>query len=177
MIFGITLKHFARLQLLGEDAKVSWWTGRLLLKTSTKRFRVRSIQDLTFSQFVDLERFYSENNYFDFCIIFVKQRFWETIYVHNMALIMEAYGNQKKELFSGCRYIFDPPQYGDQEKETIGTELRKDFVEEFGNYVILMDMVCVGDLSKYKEVQEWKVSEFFFWANYKTGQKIIENVK
>jgi len=177
MIFGITLKHFARLMAQGEQAKASKRTQRLLLKTSTKQFKVRSIQDLTFADFVDLERFYNQNNYYEFCIIFVRTKFWQRVYLHNMPMIMLAYGEQKKQLFEANRYIFDPPQYGEPGKETIGSEVRREFVDEFGNYVILMDVVCKGEMSKYKEVEQWKVSEFFFWANYLTGQKIIENIK
>lgn len=177
MILGITLKHFAKLLAQGETARVSWWTARLLLKKSNKKFKVKSIQDITFSDFVDLERFYTENNYSEFCSIFVIKYFWQTVYVHNMPFIMAAYGEQKKELFEANRYIFDPPQYGEPNQETIGTEVRKEFVEEFGNLVILTDLVCMGNISEYKKVEQWKVSEFFFWANYKAGQKIIENIK
>jgi hypothetical protein len=32
-------------------------------------------------------------------------------------------------------------------------------------------------LVDYKKVESWKLGEFLFWANYLSGQKIIENVK
>jgi hypothetical protein len=63
------------------------------------------------------------------------------------------------------------------QKETVGSELRKDFVKEFGNYVILTDLICKGQLVNYKKVEKWKLDEFLFWANYLSGQKIIENVQ
>jgi len=87
------------------------------------------------------------------------------------------YARQKKELIEENDFIFNPPQYGEPQKQTIGTELRSEFVERFGNYVVLMDVICKGDMTKYKEVEQWKVRDFFFWANYLKGQKIVENVK
>lgn len=177
MIFGIRLKHFAKLESQGENVKVNFWIAWLLKRKSTKKFRVNHIHDITFSDFVDLERYYANSNYSDFCRIFVKKRFFETVYIHNMLLIMKEYVEQKNELIESNRYIFNPPQYGSEQKETIGSELRKEFVEEYGNYVVLMDVVCKGDLTRYKEVENWNVSEFFFWANYLTGQRILENIK
>jgi hypothetical protein len=101
---------------------------------------------------------------------------YQTVYVHNLRPIVEDFGNQKAALKEKYYYIFDPPQYGEPVKESIGTEVRKDFVNEFGNWVVLMDLVC-KDKSKYKEVEGWKLEEFLFWANYLSGQKIVENVK
>lgn len=174
MIFGITLKHFAELKAQGENVKSNFWINRLLLKTSNKKFRTRKIEDLVFSDFVDAERFVQEQNYYDFCRIFVKAK---RIYIHNMAWILTDYQNQKQLLFENYPYIFNPPQYGEPDKETIGSELRKEFVQEFGNWVILTDVICCKQNTNFKEVEKWKVNEFLFWANYFSGQKIIENVK
>lgn len=149
----------------------------LLKMQSTKRWRTVKIKSMPFHLFVDLERFLEESNYIDFCIIFVKKFFWQKIYVHNLYTILEDYGKQKTELFEQYQWVFNPPQYGEMQQETIGTDLRKDFVKEFGSYVVLMDVVCKGDITKYKEVEKWTVEEFLFWANYLSGQKIIENVK
>lgn len=172
MIFGITLTRFQKLLSQGEDAKID---PALLQRISKTKLRTRNIEDLTFSDFVDLERFFENNDYKNFCRIFVKRKFF--VFLHHMPLVMEDYGNQKKELFKQFLYIFDPPQYGEPQKETIGSELRKEFVEEFGSWVVLMDVACKGRLADYKAVEKWKLGEFLFWANYLTGQKIIENVK
>ncbi len=174
MIFGITLKHFARLQTQGDQVKSNWWINRLLLKTSTKKLKTKNIEDLIFSDFVDAERFIEEQNYYNFCCIFVKSK---RIYIHNMASILIDYQSQKEKLYENYPYIFNPPQYGEPEKETIGSELRKEFVQEFGNWVILTDVICSKQNVGFKEVEKWKVSEFLFWANYYSGQKIVENVK
>lgn len=174
MIFGITLKHFAKLQKQGDNVKSNFWINRLLLKTSNKVFRTKNIEDLIFSDFVDAERFVEEQNYNDFCCIFVKSK---RIYIHNMASILIDYQSQKEKLYENYPYIFNPPQYGEPEKETIGSELRKEFVQEFGNWVILTDVICSKQNVGFKEVEKWKVSEFLFWANYYSGQKIVENVK
>ena len=74
MIFGITLKHFARLQAKGDQVKVNWWINRLLCKTSNKKFKTNKIEDLTFNNFLECERFIEEENYNDFCLIFVKAK-------------------------------------------------------------------------------------------------------
>ena len=174
MIFGITLKHFARLQSQGDQVKVNWWINRLPLKTSNKKFKTNNIEDLLFADFVDAERFVEEQNYYDFCSIFVKSK---RIYIHNMASILIDYQQQKEKLYENYPYIFNPPQYGEPDKETIGSELRREFVEEFGNWVVLTDVICKGNLTRYKEVEKWKLSEFLFWANYISGVKILENVK
>ena len=174
MIFGITLKHFARLQTQGDKVKSNFWINRLLLKTSNKKFKTNNIEDLLFADFVDAERFVEEQNYYDFCSIFVKSK---RIYIHNMASIFIDYQSQKEKLYENYPYIFNPPQYGEPDKETIGSELRKEFVQEFGNWVILTDVICSKQNVSFKEVEKWKVSEFLFWANYFSGQKIIENVK
>jgi hypothetical protein len=174
MIFGIRLKHFSKLVAQGENLKSNFWINRLLLKTSNKKFKVNNIEDLTFSDFVDAERYLEEQNYYDFCCIFVKSK---RIYIHNMPSILHDYKEQKEILFDKFQYIFNPPQYGEPVKETIGSDLRKEFVQEFGNWVILTDVICKGRLVDYKKVESWKLGEFLFWANYLSGQKIIENVK
>lgn len=174
MIFGITLKHFAKLKKQGDNVKSNFWINRLLLKTSNKVFRTKNIEDLIFSDFVDAERFVEEQNYYDFCCIFVKSK---RIYIHNMASILIDYKSKKEKLYENYPYIFNPPQYGEPEKETIGSELKKEFVQEFGNWVVLTDVICSKQNVGFKEVERWKVSEFLFWANYYSGQKIVENVK
>lgn len=174
MIFGITLKHFARLQAQGDKVKSNFWINYLLSKTSNKKLDTNRIENLTFDEFLECERFVEEQDYYNFCRIFVKAK---KIYIHNMPLILIDYQQQKQLLFKNYPYIFNPPSYGEPEKETIGSELRKGFVEEFGNWVVLTDVICKGNLARYKQIEKWKLSEFLFWANYLTGQKIIENVK
>ena len=96
MIFGITLKHFARLQAKGDQVKVNWWINRLLCKTSNKKFKTNKIEGLTFNDFLECERFIEEQNYYDFCRIFVKAK---RIYIHNMPLILIDYHQQKQLLW------------------------------------------------------------------------------
>lgn len=177
-IFGIPLKKFAKLQRQGESVKVSFWIAMMLHKIPKDgKFKTHNLEDLTVSQIVDLERFLFDEDYYSFCRIFVKKYFWQTVYIHNISFILEDFVKQKERLKENHHYIFDPPIYGEPEKETIGTEVRKEFVEEFGDWVVMMDVVCKGRLADYKQVENWKVSEFLFWANYLTGQKIVENVK
>jgi len=176
MIFGITLKHYAKLLSKGEKAKGSFWINRLLLKESNKKFNTKNIEQLTFSDFVDCERFLEDADFYNFCRIFVKIKWWQTIYVHNLKSIVSDFGLQKEALKEKYYYIFDPPQYGEPAKETIGSDIRKDFVDEFGNWVVLMDLVCKNK-ADYKIIEQWKFEEFLFWANYLSGQKIVENVK
>ena len=176
MIFGITLSKFERIkgkEYFNPNFLERWQFGR----TSKRTFKVNNIQELTFDQFVDCENFIENEQFKDFCSIFVKRKWWQTIYLHNLEVIVLEYARQKKELIKENDFIFNPPQYGEPQKQTIGTELRQEFVERFGNYVVLMDVVCKGDMTKYKEVEQWKVRDFFFWANYLKGQKIVENVK
>ena len=177
MIFGITLNHFAKLQSQGENVKSNFWINFLLSKKNKDRFKTKRIEDLSYSNFVTLENCIEEQNYNDFCAIFVKKYFWQRVYIHNMPLILIDYQQQKEKLYENYPYIFNPPQYGEPGKETIGSELRREFVEEFGNWVVLTDVICKGNLTRYKEVEKWKLSEFLFWANYISGVKILENVK
>lgn len=60
MIFGITLKKFALLQSKGENAKASKRTIRLIEKATKKKFQTVDLNEISFSDFVDLERFVSE---------------------------------------------------------------------------------------------------------------------
>jgi len=172
---GVTLKEFAALQALGETAAADPLTEELLLKQPDKLHKTKSIEDLTFSDFVDLEKYFIDTDYINFCNIFVIDN--KNVYIHNLWHIVGEFSKQKEELKQKYYYVFDPPIYGEPQKETVGTELRKDFVNEFGPYVVLMDLVCKGDWTKYKEIEQWKVSEFLFVANYLSGQRIIENVK
>lgn len=176
MIFGITLKKFERLKD-NPDVKLNFFTRWQFGRTKIKRYKFNNIQDLTFDKFVDCENFIENEQFKEFCSIFVKRKFWQTIYLHELETIVLDYARQKKELIEENDFIFNPPQYGEPTKETIGSELRREFVERYGNYVILMDVVCKGDMTKYKEVEQWKVRDFFFWANYLKGQRIVENVK
>jgi hypothetical protein len=176
MIFGITLKKFEQLKDKPE-VKLNFFTRWQFGRTKIKRYKLNNIQDLTFDKFVDCENFIENEQFKEFCSIFVKRKFWQTIYLHELETIVLDYARQKKALIEENDFIFNPPQYGEPTKETIGSELRREFVERYGNYVILMDVVCKGDMTKYKEVEQWKVRDFFFWANYLKGQRIVENVK
>ena len=176
MIFGITLTKFERIKNK-TDAKLNWFDRWQFGRTSKRTFKVSDIQELTFDQFVDCENFIENEQFKEFCTIFVKRKWWQTIYLHELEAIILEYARQKKELIEENDFIFNPPQYGEPQKQTIGSELRNEFVERFGNYVVLMDVICKGDMTKYKEVELWKVRDFFFWANYLKGQKIVENVK
>jgi hypothetical protein len=177
MIFGITLSHYQKLLAKGEEYKGNFWIAKLLLKQSKKKFKTKDISKMRFGDFVDLENCILDADFKSFCNIFVDKYFWQTVYVHNLKSIVQDFADQKEKLFENYQYIFNPPHYGEITQDTIGSELRKDFVKEFGNYVILTDLVCKGRLVDYKLVEGWKLEEFLFWANYLSGQKIIENVK
>lgn len=177
ILFGITLKHFAKLQELGDKAKGGKRLIHFLEKKSDKVFRTRDIMEMKVSDYVDLEIYHEEGNFIEFCRIFVVKRFWQTIYLHNLWKIKEDFAKKRNEMYKKYYYIFNPPQYGTPGEVTLGSELREGFVEEFGNWVVLTDAICKGRLVDYKTVESWKMSEFLFWANYLSGQKIIENVK
>ena len=136
-------------------------------------FDCRDIFQLKISELADLDRHLADNDYQEFCDIFVIGNPDS----RHLYKIIEDFGRQKETLKETYRFVFNPPIYGEPKQETLGDELRKEFVEEFGSYVILMDLVCKGDITKFKEVEQWTVEQFFFWANYLSGQKILENVK
>ena len=176
MILGISLRKFEMLK--GKDLdKLDFISRWQFSKTSKRKFKTKKIKDLTFSDFVDCENYLESEQFYKFSCIFVKKFFWQTIYIQELEYILKEYASQKEELIEDNDFIFNPPQYGEPAKETIGSELRKDFVQRYGNYVILMDIICKGDFTRYKKVEQWKVNEFFFWANYLTGQKLIEKIK
>lgn len=176
MIFGITLDKFERIKET-PDVKLNWFTRWQFGRISKRTFKVQDIQELTFDKFVDCENFIENEQFKEFCTIFVKRKWWQTIYLHELEKIILEYARQKSELIEQNDFIFNPPQYGEPQKETIGSELRAEFVERFGNYVVLMDVVQAWDKSSYKNIEQWKVRDFFFWANYLKGQKIVETVK
>jgi hypothetical protein len=177
MILGITLNRFAKIRSQGDNVKCNFLTKILLEKKPVKKFKCKEIQDLTLDQLVNAEMYLEDEDYTKFCSIFVMQKWWQTIYIHNMSFIIMEFLCQQRMHYELYDFIFDPPQYVEDAKETTGSELKREFVERFGNYVVLMDVICKGDMTKYKAVEQWKVSEFFFWANYLTGQRIIEGVK
>lgn len=177
MIFGVPLKKYDKLIKQGDKARGSKTLMRKFLLSTEDVFKTRNILDLTFSEFVDAERYLERSEYVNFCRIFVLKKWWQCIYFHNLEPIVKEYGRQKKEIIELYPYIYNPPAYGEPEKETIGSELRKEFVKEFGSYVVLMDKVMAWDKTGFKAIEKWKVSEFMFWANYLIGQKITENVK
>ena len=176
MIFGVSLKKFQKIR----DDKIEklsifdrWQFGR----TKKRKFKYNDISDLPFGRFVDCENYLENEDFNNFSLIFVNKYFWQTVYIHELEDIIAEYARQKVELMEQNDFIFNAPQYGEPTKETIGSELRKEFVERFGNYVVLMDVVMGWDKTGYKSIEKWKVSEFFFWANYLTGQKLIEKIK
>lgn len=177
MIFGITLKRFAKLQAAGENVKCSKRTLRLIEKKSNKIWRTNDIMEMKVSDYVDLEIYFEELDYVEFCRIFVKRSIWEIIYISHMWKILEDFNNQRNKMYEKFYYIFNPPVYGDPGQSSLGSELKEDFVKEFGNWVVLTDRICKGKLVDYKVIENWKMSEFLFWANYLTGQQIVEKVK
>ena len=164
----LKVKDFEDLDIISK-----WQFGRKLKRI----FKTKQIKDLTFSDFVDCENYLESEQFYNFSRIFVKKYFWQTIYINELECILKEYSSQKDKLVEENDFIFNAPQYGEPVKETIGSELRKEFVQRYGNYVVLMDVLCKGDFTRFKEVEQWKVEEFFFWANYLTGQKIVEKVK
>ena len=177
MIFGITLKQFAKLQQQGETVKESKRILKLLQQPQTDRFKTKRLEDLSFSDYVDLKRFYAAEDYINFCRIFAIVKWWQVVYVHNTAALVMDYKNQLEDINEKYYYIFNPPQYGEPAKETVGSELRRDFVLEFGNEVVIIDNVVRWANASYKELEQWQTCEVLFWANYLYGQKIIEAVK
>ncbi len=175
MIFGITLNHYQKLLLKGESYKGNFWINRLLLKQSNKKFRTKDISKIHFGKFVELEFCLENADFYNFCNIFVNK--FQFVYVHNLKVIVQNYADQKEKLFENYQYIFNPPIYGEVTPDTVGSELRKDFVKEFGNYVVLTDVICSKQNINYKEIEKWSLEDFLFWANYYSGQRIIENVK
>jgi hypothetical protein len=177
MINGISLKRYQRMLDQGESYKFNFIELKLLSKVSNRVFNTQNILEMKYCDFVDLENCIEENNYIKFCCIFVKKYFWQSVYYHNLKPIIEDFAKQKEELKEKYYYIFDPPTYGEPAPETMGSEVRKDFVQEFGNWVIIMDKACKGKIVDYKIVEQWKLEEVLFWVNYLEGQRITENVK
>jgi len=176
MILGISLNKFERLKK-SDSEKVNKLTRWQFTRKSNYKFKTRTIKDMPFGKFVDCEFAIENEDFKKFINIFVIKRFYQTVYVHNLELILKDYAKQKTELIENNDFIFNPPTYGDPPKQTLGSELRKDFVTRFGNYVVLMDLVQAWDGTGYREIEKWTVNDFFFWANYLSGQRILENVK
>jgi hypothetical protein len=179
MIFGINLSKFEKLKET-PDAKLTfidkWQFGR----TKVKKYKFNNILDLEFDKFVDCENFIESEQFKKFCTIFVKRKWWQTIYLHELETIVLEYARQKQLLIEENDFIFNPPDYSDPSKELpkgIGLELRKEFVERFGNWVNIADTVCKGFHVSPKEIENWKLQDVIFWANYLKGQRIVENVK
>jgi hypothetical protein len=178
MIFNITLKHFAKLL---KEENPSNWTKLLLSRKSNKHFQSRSLDSLTVGQISSLEIYLEEHNYYEFCRIFVCKKWYETICIQHWPLILQDYIEQKTKFDEQWKevyyYIFNPPQYGMPGEETQGSMLRQDFVNEFGNWVVLTDLILSKQPLGYKEIEKWNIIDFLFWANYYSGQQIIEKVK
>lgn len=169
-MIGLNLKRF---EALKKGAEPNKWDYLMLLRKPNDKVKVKTIKDLTFEEFVDCENYIRNEQFSNFCSIFAKSK----VYFHNLESVIRRYAEQKAELIQEYEFIFNPPIYGNPAPETIGSELRKEFVESFGIYVVLMDVVQAWDGTGYKAIEKWKLSEFMFWANYLRGQKIVENVK
>jgi hypothetical protein len=174
---GITLRKFATLKSQGENIKPSKRLERLLNKPKVNKFKTKQLKDITFSDYVDLKRYFETEDYYNFCRIFAVKKWYQTIYVHHMDAILIEYKKQSDELIAEYYYVFDPPVYGEPGKQTIGSDLRNDFVQEFGNDVVIMDVIMRWENCSYKDIESWKLSEVLFWANYLIGQRIVENVE
>lgn len=173
MILGISIKRIDEF----KDKEPKLWNYFWPPKISKKSFKVRNLNDLRVIDFADLERFSEDVNYIDFCNIFVRRKWWQTICIHNLPEIREEYARQIKEIQDLHEWTFNPPIFGEQQKETAADEYKKDFVKEFGSIAVLIEKVCGGRITEFKKVEQWKVSEFLFWADYLNGQRIIENIK
>lgn len=144
---------------------------------SSKKWRTKNIKDLPLHLFIDCERYLEDYNFIDFCAIFVIKYPWQIIKAKHLYSICNDFGKQKAELFEEYTWAFNPPVFGEVSAPTAGDELREDFVKEFGNWAVLIDRVCKNDITKFKEVEQWTVEDFLFWANYLSGQLILANVK
>jgi hypothetical protein len=176
MIFGITLNKLEGLKDK-PNLKLNWFTRWQFGQTKVKKYELNNIKDLTFDKFVDCENFIEIEQFKDFCSIFVKRKWWQTIYLHEMESIVLEYARQKAEIIEENDFIFNPPQYGEPSKETRGSELRSEFVQRYGNWVNIADTVCKGFHISPVKLEKWKLQEVMFWANYLKGQRIVENVK
>jgi hypothetical protein len=169
MVFGITPKRFAKLLKEGKEGVMS---------KQVDKFKVKQLQDLSFSDYVDLKRHFANEDYHNFFRIFVDKKWYQVVYMHHSLAIAAEFKRQKDEIEESNYWIFNPPQYGEPSKESeVSKSLRADFVEEFGNDVIIVDVIMRWSNCSYKEVEQWKVSEVMFWGNYLYGQRIVEGVK
>ena len=171
------LKRFEQLTAMGDKATATKKEIRQMQEVVDGNFKTKDILKLTVSELVDAEHYLIDFQYSEFCRIFVKRNWLKPIRVCHLQAIATDFKKQKDELIERFVWVFNPPQYGEPPKESPGNELRKDFVNEFGNYVVLTDMLISKMGVTYLEIEKWNVESFFFWANYYSGQKIIENVK
>ena len=171
------LKKFEQLRLLGDSRKPSKKEAKQLAEVIDGGFECRKVLELSLGSFVDAERHLVELDYYSFCRIFVKKKWYKPIRISHMTAILLDFKTQKEEIKDTYRWVFDPPSYGKPAEESVGSQLRADFVLEFGNLVVLTDLLISKMGVSFREVETWSVEDFFFWANYYSSQKIVENVK
>ena len=104
MIFGITLNKLEGLKDK-PDLKLNWFTRWQFGQTKVKKYELNNIKELAFDKFVDCENFIEIEQFKDFCTIFVKRKWWQTIYLHEMESIILEYARQKAEIIEENDFI------------------------------------------------------------------------
>jgi len=134
------------------------------------------IADKKAGDFIDLENYFKTENWHNFFVTLTGDIPRENTYEK----ILKDYLAEVVELKEQYEWIYNPPQMpsnSEEQKQTYGMELRKEFAEHYGGYTELVYLICNSDITKVSKVMEMKTSEFLFWGEYLLRKRIIEQVK
>ena len=126
--------------------------------------------------FIDLENYFKTQNWDKFFVLLSNDIAREETYEQ----ILKDYIVEVVELKEQFEWIYNPPQMpsnSEEQKQTYGSELRKEFAEHYGGYTELVYLICNGNITKVDKVFKMKTSEFLFWGEYLLRKRIIEQVK
>lgn len=72
-------------------------------------------------------------------------------------------------------WIYNPPALPTNAKQTIGKQLRSDFVQQYGVYAEITYLLSNGNPLKFEEVNKLKLSEYLALGEYILRKKTVEN--
>lgn len=144
---------------------------------------MHKITDLRAGDFIDLENWFKEISIEQYDNL---EKFYLLLLGRNpkdekeTVAVIQSFVDQKTDIVETYNWIYDPPSpptSSDQREPTIGDEYRKEFAEDYGNYIEIIYLICISLSYKPNEVLQMKCSEFLYWGEYLLRKRFCENIK
>jgi len=175
--FGTDLTEQDVQGIFGRKANMQEIEAALLREGKLRFKTIPSLAKCRVGDFIDLENYLVDENFEAFVKLYLNKNNLESFYIEDLKAVLLKYRKESEALKERFPNVYNPQSYGLPGEQTQGSELRREFAEEYTGYMMMLDLICVGDFTKSDQVLDWETDKFLHFAGYLMKRKSIENIK